>query len=146
MFVNRCLFCGGDASEPDHWRTCDGRQGHVEAEEPGPVLDAVAARQARDAGIAQVEAHADETFQEAALAAVHQVAYQRATFCVDDVWATRATWPETHDRRALGAVMQTARRLEWIEPTDQFVCTTQRASHAAPVRVWRSLLRAAVPA
>ena len=27
-----CLFCGGDASEPDHWEHCDGRQGHVEAE------------------------------------------------------------------------------------------------------------------
>jgi len=28
-----CLFCGGDASEPDHWRHCDGRQGQVEADD-----------------------------------------------------------------------------------------------------------------
>lgn len=26
-----CLFCGGDASEPDHLLRCDGRQGWVEA-------------------------------------------------------------------------------------------------------------------
>lgn len=26
-----CIFCGGDASAPDHWLHCDGRQGHVEA-------------------------------------------------------------------------------------------------------------------
>lgn len=26
----RCLFCGGDASEPDHRTRCDGRQGGTE--------------------------------------------------------------------------------------------------------------------
>jgi hypothetical protein len=26
-----CLFCGGNASEPDHARHCDGRQGFIEA-------------------------------------------------------------------------------------------------------------------
>lgn len=32
-----CLFCGGDASEPDHLAHCDGRQGAVEAAiEPPP--------------------------------------------------------------------------------------------------------------
>lgn len=29
--VTRCLFCGGDRSEPDHWQHCDGRQGVIEA-------------------------------------------------------------------------------------------------------------------
>jgi len=28
-----CLFCSGDADDPDHWRHCDGRQGWIEAEE-----------------------------------------------------------------------------------------------------------------
>jgi hypothetical protein len=27
-----CYSCGGDADEPEHWRRCDGQQGHVEAE------------------------------------------------------------------------------------------------------------------
>jgi len=26
-----CRFCGGDSSSPNHWLTCDGRQGHIEA-------------------------------------------------------------------------------------------------------------------
>ena len=29
-----CLFCGGDAREPDHLAHCDGRQGHIEAAYP----------------------------------------------------------------------------------------------------------------
>jgi|SRR5262245_31791521 len=33
-----CLFCGGDASEPDHAAHCDGRQGRLEAQ--GVVADA----------------------------------------------------------------------------------------------------------
>ena len=33
-----CLFCGGDASEPDHWRKCDGRQGVIESRESVPPL------------------------------------------------------------------------------------------------------------
>ena len=35
---DRCLFCDGDPSEPDHWRHCDGRQGSVEANIPEPDL------------------------------------------------------------------------------------------------------------
>jgi len=31
MFKHQCLFCGGDPSEPNHWRSCDGRQGGYEA-------------------------------------------------------------------------------------------------------------------
>jgi hypothetical protein len=36
MPIDRCLFCGGDASHPYHLLRCDGRQGKVEAllEEP----------------------------------------------------------------------------------------------------------------
>jgi hypothetical protein len=33
----RCLFCSGDAHEPDHAARCDGRQGHVEATMPPPL-------------------------------------------------------------------------------------------------------------
>jgi len=31
-----CWSCGGDADEPDHWRSCDGRQGRIEAEAETP--------------------------------------------------------------------------------------------------------------
>jgi hypothetical protein len=29
--MNRCLFCGGDALTPEHFKYCDGRQGRIEA-------------------------------------------------------------------------------------------------------------------
>jgi len=32
--VQPCLFCGGDASEPNHLLHCDGRQGHADAGDP----------------------------------------------------------------------------------------------------------------
>jgi hypothetical protein len=34
----RCLFCGGDASDPEHWAHCDGRQGLLDADVP-PIAD-----------------------------------------------------------------------------------------------------------
>ena len=30
--MNRCLFCGGDARTPEHFKFCDGRQGRIESE------------------------------------------------------------------------------------------------------------------
>jgi hypothetical protein len=38
MLGARCLFCGGDASEPNHWWHCDGQQGRVEAAADLPLL------------------------------------------------------------------------------------------------------------
>lgn len=35
-----CLFCGGDASEPDHFARCDGRQGGVEPDLP-PLISGI---------------------------------------------------------------------------------------------------------
>ena len=38
--MNRCLFCGGDASTFEHFKYCDGRQGRIEAEiESAPHFD-----------------------------------------------------------------------------------------------------------
>jgi len=34
-FSAGCLFCGGNASEPNHWARCDGRQGGREEPSPG---------------------------------------------------------------------------------------------------------------
>lgn len=35
--MNRCLFCGGDARSFEHFKYCDGRQGHIEAELETPA-------------------------------------------------------------------------------------------------------------
>ena len=38
LMDSRCLFCGGDASAPDHLLHCDGRQGRIDADDTLPLL------------------------------------------------------------------------------------------------------------
>ena len=136
-----CRYCGGDPFEPDHEARCDGRQG---GREPDAILtspqDLDQARDARDQAIAEVEAGAAETFLDVALATIDRVARARLLFVIDDVWAARRTWPATHDKRAMGAAMIQAKRAGQIIPTSEFRSTAQVLRHAAPVRVWRSLV------
>jgi hypothetical protein len=136
-----CPYCGGDPLEPNHEARCDGRQGGIEPDEvPTTPQDLDEARSARDHAIAEVEAGADESFYDAALETIHRVARVRSTFVIDDVWAARASWPRTNDKRAMGAAMLQAKRDRLIVPTSDFRSTAQVFRHAAPVRVWRSLV------
>jgi hypothetical protein len=90
MIVQRCPYCGGDASEPDHRAHCDGRQGMIE-----------------DADLPLFARHGDPETSHAAMAAydrerlrsgiAHAVALHRtrgpmADYEYLDVW--RATWHE----------------------------------------------------
>lgn len=137
----RCPYCGGDPLEPNHEQYCDGRQGGLEPDEiPTPPQDLDQAKGARDHAIAEVAAGAAESFWDVAIETIYQVARVRATFVIDDVWAARATWPPTNDRRAMGAAMLQAKREGLIIPTSDFRSTAQVFRHAAPVRVWRSLV------
>lgn len=63
--MNRCLFCGGDASTLEHFKYCDGRQGRMEAlygvqgDVPFEVssdTSAAAAATWRDAELSRLEA------------------------------------------------------------------------------------------
>jgi hypothetical protein len=36
--MQACLYCGGNASEPDHLLRCDGRQGRIEAAHDWPTF------------------------------------------------------------------------------------------------------------
>jgi hypothetical protein len=139
----RCLFCGWNADEPDHLKTCDGRQGGRDDEvTPPPVLDLQQARDARNEGIARVEDHATDLFMVAAGQAIYELARIRLCFVIDDVWAIRSNWPQTHDKRAMGAAMLQAKRDRIIAPTEDFRPSAQRQCHANPRRVWRSLIHA----
>lgn len=95
-----CLFCGGDSRAPDHWQTCDGRQGQIEA---------------RDAAMAQVEQHADQTHPGFGSAAetfiVRFLAQQGPTSGELLTNACKAAGIVPHDDRAFGPVyMRLARR------------------------------------
>ena len=45
---------------------------------------------------------------------------------------------ETHDNRAMGGIMQTAKGLSWIKPTGQTIIS--RVGHKSLLQVWKSLL------
>jgi hypothetical protein len=36
-YLQRCLYCGGNAAEPDHLKHCDGRQGGTEPPDDGEI-------------------------------------------------------------------------------------------------------------
>jgi hypothetical protein len=111
--------------------------------EPGfrPVrtVDAALLRaenEARDAAIERVEAHADDDWKAAALAAVELAARTRETFTGDDVW--NMGLPKPREARALGPVMLGAARAGLITRTDEVRDSTQPGCHRGLVRVWRS--------
>ena len=90
----------------------------------------------RDAALARVAAHADPDFMAAALAAVERVAATRDEFTTDHVWVEIGT-AQTHERRAMGAVMRQAMRLKIVAPTTLFRPSDQAQCHGRPMRVWR---------
>ena len=93
---------------------------------------------ARDKGIALAEYGATQAWRADALNAVHACAQVYAEFTADDVWLILKR--RTGEPRALGSVMQSARRKGWIAPTDRFTPTHKTSQHAQPIRVWKSLV------
>lgn len=105
------------------------------------LFDLDAARQARDAAIAQAAANADTAWFDAALRSVSWLAMTQEHFTTDDVWAVLVDRDEaTHEPRALGAVMQRARKLGYCVPTDRYQNSARPDCHSRPVRVWESSL------
>lgn len=94
---------------------------------------------ARDNGIAQAEKNAHEAWKEVALDAIRKTAETRQTFIVDDVWP-HVKDAETHENRAMGALILKAVKEGWIERTDLFSMSYVSRHHCNPRRVWRSLI------
>jgi predicted secreted protein len=105
-----------------------------------PLFDIEGAREARDEAIDKVEEHASPEFKDAAASAVRTVAAATAYFIVDEVWkAMGDEWESVGDKRAMGAIMQQAKRDGLIAPTTMFRASAQVQCHANPRRVWQSL-------
>jgi len=111
-----------------------------------PVLDLLAAEEARDEAMGEVEEAAEPSFNEVAFEALERVAQLRDCFIVDAVWEELRKGgliPYTHDKRAMGPIMSRGQREGLIEPTGDYEPSAQVKSHAGPRRVWRSLVRGA---
>jgi hypothetical protein len=94
-----------------------------------------AAKAVRDVAIEQVAEGADVEWMKLAIRAVRDVAHAHEYFTTDALWARI---PHPREPRALGAVMQEARRNGIAEPTNMTQCSTRTMCHARPLRIWRS--------
>lgn len=107
----------------------------------GDLLNLAAAMSARDEAVQRVGANADPEWYDHALHAIWCLAISRQEITTDDVWDEIGHALTTHEPRALGAVMQKAARLGYVEATDRYRPSARAACHARPVRIWASLIR-----
>jgi len=103
-----------------------------------PVFDITQGRALRDEALTHLEGVT--TFQASALSAIHGAALACREFITDEAWARFDLATAVGDNRGMGAAIQTAKRLGWIEPTNRFQQSSMRQNHARPCRVWRSLV------
>jgi hypothetical protein len=107
-------------------------------EQPG-LFDPAQAAEAANEALAKVEAHADPDWKDRARGIIHELARVRVEFTTDDVWKELAlAGVETHEPRALGALMREAAGAHIIAATDRYRPSARVACHGRPVRVWRS--------
>jgi hypothetical protein len=108
---------------------------------PVEQLDFFAKRgeELRDSGIQKADEHADPKWRRDALATVRRCAESRSLFTTDLVWEHMES--ETHEPRAMGAVMLRAQKLGWIQPSENWELSRRPECHRRPIRVWRSRLR-----
>ncbi len=109
--------------------------------DPGSYDPRIAAR-ARERAIKQVDEHARPDWKVEARKIVRHLAETRSEFTTDPVWfmLERFTDAETHEPRALGAVMRACAKDRLIVATDRTVESVRVANHRRPVRIWKSLV------
>lgn len=98
------------------------------------------AKAARDEAVERAGEAADaEGWLDKALETIRSVALAKHEFTADDIWQSGLEPPR--ESRALGAAFTKVQREGLIEATTSFKSTTRTSRHAAPIRVWRSLIK-----
>jgi hypothetical protein len=95
----------------------------------------------KEEAIVQVETTANPEWKAEALEVIERLATIHHTFTTDAVWALVKS--ETHEPRAMGAVMRIATKNGIVAPTDVYTPSMRKVSHHRPVRVWQSLIKEA---
>lgn len=74
-----------------------------------------------------------------ALQCVYDICLSMPTFTVNDFRAKVRESPiKTHDNRAMGGIMSTARKMGWIDRTGDEI--PSRVGHMIPIQIWKSLI------
>jgi hypothetical protein len=94
----------------------------------------------RDNAIDTVEAHANEDWAENAYITGMRLARHQTTLMSEDIWDAMNTTEQTHEPRAMGAVMRRLHRDRVITPTEVFTRSTSPRGHGRPSRIWESLI------
>jgi len=104
-------------------------------------LCAYEAERVTNEAISQAEQNATKEWMDYAWEALKQVAYQNKTLTTDDIWAILDRYPniQTHEPRAMGAIMRKAVKHKWIRKTGNYVTTRRPIAHQKPIAVWESL-------
>jgi hypothetical protein len=98
-----------------------------------------AAIAARDEAIERVGENANAAWKERAYQAVLRAARTREDFTTDDVWEFLDADDRPHEPRAMGAIMQDAKRAGVIEAVRGAVRQSEHATcHARPKQVWKA--------
>lgn len=100
--------------------------------------------QSLEHALMRVEESANPQWLRSAITAVRATAVRNGTLTTDDVWETlRSTYPgvDTHEYRALGAVMRIAARHGWIKRSGTYRPTKRPQAHRRPIAVWFSLIQ-----
>jgi hypothetical protein len=94
---------------------------------------------ALDDALDRVERNADEQWLVAADYAVAKVALRKAQLTADDVWEVLDGMDvATHEKRALGPVMDRAAKDGIIANTGTYIKSRRASRHKGPVAVWKS--------
>lgn len=106
-----------------------------------PIRDAAVA--AREEAIARVDRGMDEEWRERALAKLHELCVNCASFQIaficDDLRAAMGD-DEPREPRAYGTLMRRAHANGWCRPLDQWRVSDRVSNHKRPERVWTSTL------
>jgi hypothetical protein len=112
---------------------------HRKKENSMNLLDIIAAQEAKQKSIAQVERNMDPDWAAMAEAAIMAVVARSHEFTTDDVWEELGETSEPHERRAMGAAMLRVARQGLIAATDKTRPSARSVCHANPKRVWKVL-------
>jgi hypothetical protein len=97
------------------------------------------AEQKKQHGINLAYANADTIWKVEAANALRLMAQSNITFTTDEIWEHLASKGiHTGENRAIGAIMQAARRSGMIEATGQYRQTNRTRAHKRPVAIWLS--------
>lgn len=106
------------------------------------VLDRQLALDLRDIAIARVDEGANEEWKAEAMAAVERTCRKLTEFTVDAIQEEmRDAKVETHEGRAMGAIVIQAVRNGWMVRSGVVIKSAQPQCHGNLRTVWRSLLK-----